>query len=279
MVGFNSQLARASTSMSERKAVSGLWLIAIGANSIDNGSGDSVLKFAESDARHVFAALSGQGEHTLLGHALLEDNVFAKDVSRTVTELLGRVGREDDLILYFAGHGITEQTDQGVRLFLGVHGTRSNEVEHSAIQVDSLVLQLQGCKARCVTVLLDCCFSGNATGRSLLGPRYLTELAKGRRLSRNAPTINGEGRILYGAAGKDRTAGESTLLKSGIFTYALLHVLYEHRKASTISFSKLHSEVQDWMNRRTQGRQIPYFSGDDNGAAFPTTNWQYGISR
>lgn len=259
--------------------MSGLWLIAIGANSIDGGSSDRALKFAESDARHFFTALSGRGARVVLGHALLDDNVFVKDVSRTVTGLLGRASAEDDVILYFAGHGITEQTSHGVRLFLGVHGTEPVAVEDTAIQVDSLLLQLQRCNARCVTLLLDCCFSGNATGRSMLGPRYLTELAKGRRLARSAPAISGEGRILYGAAGKDRTAGESTLLEAGIFTHALLEALYEHNRESTMSFAKLHSEVQDKMNRQTQGRQIPYFSGDDNGAVFPTIKWRRKGSR
>lgn len=252
----------------------GLWLAAVGANALAGNYSGRPLAYAESDARHAYAALSAQTAYEMRGRLILDNHVYVRDLRTTLGELLGKATTNDDVIIYYAGHGIVEQTPRGPQLFLGIHGTKMEDVVATSLGVADLSRAMETSKAGTCTLILDCCFSGNATGRSLFGPAYLATLAQGRRLRRKAPNIAGEGRLLLGAAGKNKIAHESSVLKSGIFTYYLLRVLNAHRGESTITFARLHADLLESMNRATQGEQLPYVSGDNNGAAFPTTPWR-----
>jgi len=242
----------------------------IGSNSLGSRPPGQPLRFAERDALRFNRAMATQRAYNLAANLLLRDNVYAGDAAIELQSLLASAGNEDHVVLYFAGHGILEKTERGTELFLGVHGTFFDAVEASAINLQDLVAAAEQSNARSCTLLLDCCFGGGLNARSIAGPRYLADLQAGRRVTRRAPKIEGDGRLLIGAAKKDRRAYESATLKAGFFTHHLLESLYRNRREDLVPVARVYADVLVALNAATHGQQIPVFSGDDGGATLPT---------
>lgn len=247
-----------------------LFVAAVGANSIGTTVPDSQLRYAERDALRFHRAMATQQAHDMTANILLDNNVYRGDAMPALTRLLAEAGNDDHVVLYFAGHGIIEITARGSELFLGVHGTHMDDIEGTALSLQAIADSAEVSKARSCTVMLDCCFGGGLNARSLSGPRYLADLQSGRKVARLTPKVQGEGRLLIGAAKKDRRAYESTVLKAGFFTHHLLQSLYKNRAEHLVPASRVYSELLLALNVATNGRQIPVYSGDDGGAMLPT---------
>lgn len=228
------------------------------------------LRYAESDAARVAAALKTQHAYDHGKQALLNDSVFARDALTVVDSIIEDTAPVDHLLLFFAGHGIVETTDSGAALFLGVHGTELADVEHSALPLQQLLERLREASARSCIIVLDCCFSGLIDSRSAMGLRYLADLRKGRRVKRPVPIIEGEGCLLIGASGANEFASESSIYKAGVLTHHLLGALYRHRDMRVLAVSTLVSELEMALHLASDGRQVPVMLGENHGASIPT---------
>lgn len=248
-----------------------MWLTAVGADHLSPGEHSASLKYAQSDAARFQAALRTQEAFNLECDSLMNQDVYARDALSEIAQHSAAAGPDDLLLIYFAGHGVIETVGTNAELFLAVHGTVLTDVQHSAISVKKLLGYMETSTAGAAVLLLDCCFSGNAHGRSILGPRYLAELQAGRRLRRQAPIPRGDGRILIGAAARGKVAHESATLGAGVFSHSLLSLLHKNRKRSVVTIAQLYASLIEDLNVRTSGQQIPTLSGDDSGAVLPTT--------
>lgn len=246
-----------------------LFVASIGSNAPVAPSGQP-LKFAERDASRFQQSVATQRAYDLAENWLHNDNVYSRDAMRMLQKLLDSATPADHVVLFFAGHGIIESTPRGTQLFLGVHGTALEDISSTAINLQQLLEAVQESHARSCTLLLDCCFSGGLHARSISGPRYLADLSAGRKIVRRAPRIQGEGRLVLGAAKKERQAYESATLKAGFFTHHLLQALYAGRKAELMPTARVYADLLVAVNYATDGQQIPILSGDDGGSSLPT---------
>jgi uncharacterized caspase-like protein len=84
-------------------------------------------------------------------------------------DFFSTAGRDDLLILYFAGHGVK---DEAGRLYLTARDSRHDRIMSTAVSAAFIGDQIDRTRARRVVLLLDCCYSGSfsagtiATGTS-----------------------------------------------------------------------------------------------------------------
>ena len=77
------------------------------------------------------------------------------------------VGHEDTLLFYFSGHGVVDQDDD---LYLVVGETRADDPYMTTFPIKALARYVKDSESRRKLVLLDCCFSGEASDRTEWGP-------------------------------------------------------------------------------------------------------------
>ena len=74
----------------------------------------------------------------------------------------GRVGRQDNVLIYYAGHGyLDKDADEG--FWLPVDAKDSVENQSSWIATDRVVGQIRAMEAKHVMIVADSCFSGTLT--------------------------------------------------------------------------------------------------------------------
>src|ERR1700722_14539148 len=118
------------------------------------------LQYTSNDVRLFSDCLLGECDFEIKGPVAKADSF---DVGREISRLASACGPEDDLILYFSGHGELKKGE----LFLLMDESTSALLD-SAIPTTTLVKVLQHSEARNKLLILDCCHAGAATG--LKGP-------------------------------------------------------------------------------------------------------------
>ena len=245
--------------------------VVIGANQCENALPRN-LRFAEADAKEFSKRLEKQSLYSVSEIKLFNDRTSVQVILDHVAACASVSTRDDCLLLYFAGHGISELDDKDeVSLYLACKSTDLNQVVSTSINLPLAVRLFENSLAGLAVIILDCCFSGHPGGRSLLGPHYLRRQQTGRPLKRvSFQTPNGTGRIVFSASGQYQLAVESSLLGHGVFTHALLETLYECRRQPSISIAQLYYLVQRSVLEQTKGRQCPSLYGGDHGAHLAT---------
>ena len=114
------------------------------------------LKTAVNDARSVASLLKNDYGFKV---QLLE-NATRSDVIRSLSRLRKTVSRDDNLLVYYAGHGYLDE-DINKGYWLPVDAERDDP--SNWIQNDTIVAQVKGMQAKHVMVVADSCFSGTIT--------------------------------------------------------------------------------------------------------------------
>ena len=158
------------------------------------------------------------------------------------SKLRNKLGPNDNLLIYYAGHGVLdERTQRG--FWLPVDATPDyNSNWYSTADITDILKAIQ---AKHVMVVADSCYSGSLTrtrGVTLVErgyPDYLAKLAEKR--TRVALTSGGEEPVKDGGGGKH-----------SVFAKAFLDVLRENRGVldGTDLFSKVRRMVS-WNARQT----------------------------
>jgi len=101
--------------------------------------------------------------------------------------------RDDQLLLYYSGHGLLDERNQ---LFLAAHNTRVDRLRSTAVSAASVSEMLGGSAARTAVILLDCCHSGAFKGN--IGPgnlagsgRFVLTSCRSGELANDADRRNG----------------------------------------------------------------------------------------
>lgn len=224
------------------------------------------LRFAAADAM-AFAELLERRVAPAERNVKLLLNQAA--TQRAILEAVGQelcrlVAPDDAVVIYFAGHGCPERVgprDKADRYLLAhdteyrsIYATALGMEQHVPMWLDRLSV------AKVVVIFLDCCFSGAAGGRTLMGP--LLSQAGIPTLSEALVSLKeldlGRGRVIVCACDDDQVALESSRLSHGYFTHELLSALARPRDGSAVvSLTKLYDEVADGVRHQTDERQHP----------------------
>ena len=155
-------------------------------------------------------------------------------------------------IIYYAGHGIPNETDKTPYL-LPVDGLAKNP--KSAYPINSLYEMLGKLEAESVTVFLDACFSGAQRGAGMLAQ------ARGVAIKTRADAPTGR-MVVFSAATGDQTAWPYKAKGHGLFTYYLLQQLQQKGDRVTLGDLADHitTEVKRASIRINRKSQTPVVS-------------------
>lgn len=185
------------------------------------------LKYADDDARAFYEYLLDLGvpeDHITL---LLDEQAYLENVKRVLGEELRRkAGIEDQVILYFSGHGAVQDDPSspdgdGLGKYLLTYKSQPASLYSTAIPMDEIARIFGMIRSERVVYIGDTCFSGASGGRTVLAQSTRGVLADTfwERLSR------GKGRIILSASGSNELSIENSRIGHGVFTFHLLEGL------------------------------------------------------
>lgn len=146
---------------------------------------------------------------------------------------------EINVIFYYAGHGIPDETSKDAFL-LPVDANGRNMA--ACYPIELLYKELNKLKAQQVTVFLDACFSGTLRGKGMLAS------ARGVAIAAKETTPQGN-MVVFSAASADETAYPLEETKHGLFTYYLLRKLNETK--GDVTLGELGSYIREKVTQES----------------------------
>ena len=175
------------------------------------------------------------------------------DVLRGLARLRQSVREEDNILIYYAGHGwLDEETDEGFWLPIDAR----QDDQSNWILTDRVVAQIRAMQAKHVMVVADSCFSGTITRAIRIDqrtPDYLQKIVKTK--SRTALTSGGLEPVLDTGGGRH-----------SVFARSFISLLEDNQgvlDGSTL-FSDLRQKVMDNAAQTPQYGNI-HKAGHDGG--------------
>jgi uncharacterized caspase-like protein len=230
---------------------------------IDQYADDKIkdLRFARADAAALATLLGDRVDGGCQVTCLLDDEATKARITSVMTDALPqRVRADDDVLVFFAGHGSPEVDpscgDPSIHAI--THDTEYARLASTGINmVTELSSWIRRLPARHVAVVVDASFNGAAGGRTFEGPG-LWSGPRTRRLDRvslNRLAFGTNGAILAACSDKE-AAKEEALYRHGVFTYHLLDHL-TRAPVGPLSLATLYEPVACAVRDATKGGQNP----------------------
>jgi len=257
--------------------VAGRWAVVIGVGEYENKAIPR-LRYAARDAQAMYDFLTTQGGYPKQNVILLTDATPDKPTLQNIRRALGdflsrRPGRDDMVLIYYAGHGAPEvdaagNESDGLSKYLIPRNADPDSLYSTALPMDEIQRIFARIPSERVVMLLDTCYSGTAGGRTFarqqtraggISDQFLERLTRSR------------GRVVITASGPNEVALESPTLGHGIFTYYLLEGLRgkaDRNGDGIVTVSELYEYVEDQVDRAARlagGRQRPLMKGEIEG--------------
>lgn len=212
------------------------------------------LKNARNDAR-AFAQTMRDAKFEVIA----QDDLSREQFWGVIDKVKGRMNKGDELVFYFAGHGVQIGANQYLLPVDIPVPDSDRQVERSAIPLVEVLDSFS--EARVSVFVIDACrdnpFPKRAT-RSIGGTRGLT---------RPEPTT---GQIVILSAGRDQKALDSVPgrgSQNGLFTFELIQVIRNGNPEVRSAFEAVKERVDD-VARKVNHQQRPAVSHDLRGNFF-----------
>jgi uncharacterized caspase-like protein len=250
-----------------------LHVLSIGVNRYKEENVPDLL-WATNDARAVHAFFKRSiAASAICSRLLTNERATLSAIKHNAGEWIAQNANEiDTVIIYFAGHGapeISSGSSQDVEHFLVPHDARRDRLYSTAFSLErDLPDMLARIRSENVVIILDCCFSGAGGGRGIEGHHLriarLHRLGNARSAIVTASGVSvdlGRGRVMLLACGASEQATESSVLKHGVFTDAILRRLESNSKSKRLAVALLHDSVVRAVASYTSGAQTPTLKG------------------
>ena len=190
------------------------------------------------------------------------ENATRSDILNSITELRGKVGRKDNVLIYYAGHGVEDKAaDEG----FWIPTDAKLEEQDNWLSTDRVRKQIKAMPAKHVMVVADSCFSGTILRSS--------DITRGLKIERTSPEY--EHYLKRIVEDKSRTAltsgGLEPVMDSGsgnhsVFAYYFLSILRDNNSVldAHLLFSELRPKVMANSNQKPEYGTI-HLAGDDGG--------------
>jgi len=236
------------------------------------------LRFAVRDAEAMYEFLTTKGGYQKDHVLLLTDTTQTKPTLAGIKRALGdflvrRSGREDMVLIYFAGHGAPEVDVAGIEAdglskYLVPRDGDPDSLYTTALPMEEIQRIFMRIPSERVVMLLDTCYSGSAGGRTFarqqtratgLNDQFLERLTRSR------------GRVIITASAPNEVALEMSTLGHGLFTYYVLQGLSgkaDRNGDGLVTVSELYEYVEEEVDRKAReagGRQRPLMKGEVEG--------------
>lgn len=133
-----------------------------------------------------------------------------------ISKMVTKVGNQAEVIFYYAGHGLPDETTH-IPYLIPVDVTAASI--DNAIRLSEIYNKLGETGAKKITIILDACFSGGGRASGLLTARAVKIKPAEENITGNM--------IVFTASTGEQSALPYTKEKHGIFTYYLLKKLQE----------------------------------------------------
>jgi len=253
------------------------------------------LTYAEKDASDLAKLFESQADRFGQAHvAQFLDREATRDKILAVKKLLLQSRVDDEVVLFFAGHGLLDEQLDYYYATVDIDFENPSKVGLSYAAIESL---LEGIPARKKLLLMDTCHSGEvdkegigvaATDSPPPGTIKVRTSPSPQRLSKNrlnpsnsrrlleelfADLRRGTGAVVISAAGGAEFAIESREWQNGVFTYAVLDGLKTAKADADgdgrVQVSELRDYVMKTVPRMTYGRQTPTARRENLTIDFP----------
>lgn len=227
------------------------------------------LRNAVSDARGAVRAFEALGFESKV--TSLVDHAATRDAFDRLLDDLGTLGPNDDLVVFFAGHGHTDEvsyedrTRERVGYLIPADGRTSQPA--SWVRLDSWLSKIARLPPRHILVILDCCHSGVA----LTPPIKLhgTEVSEARwRGAQLADPLGAlrtrrSRRVITSALDDQRASDDGPIAGHSLFTGCLIRALagevFEKPSRARVTASDIWKHIQHEVSERSGARQTPDF--------------------
>jgi hypothetical protein len=246
-----------------------VWAVVIGINAYSQAPH---LKYALNDAKAFHQYLIKENGIPAENVTLLLDQeaTLAKLRSVLGTQIKNKAGKDDMVILYFAGHGATEKDvtsldGDGLEKYLLPFDADPKDLYASALPMREISHIFNRIRAERLVFIVDSCYSGAGGGRTIAFSDMRANISE-TFLER---IVQGRGTILLSASGANEVSAEDDKLKHGIFTYFLLEGL--SGKADTdgdgvITVDEIYAYVSKLVPQATGQEQHPVKKGAVEGS-------------
>jgi len=218
------------------------------------------LEYAVNDAKSMERKLKSLGFETV---TLINQNATKDNILKILgDELPRKVGKNDRVIIFFAGHGQTEQLpdDSQMGYIVPVDADTGN-IFSTAISMDQVRIFSRRLKAKHVLYLIDSCYAGLGLTRAGSIP------ASEKDYLRKITTRKAHQMLVAG--GKGELAHEEG--SHGVFTKYVLEALdgaADKDEKGYITFSDISAYVKPKVSRQTRNSQIPQYGNIEGEGEF-----------
>jgi serine protease Do len=233
------------------------YAVIIGINAYDKWPS---LEYAVNDARSIQKRFKEMGFDTTI---LLDNYATRENILKVLgDELPKKVEKNDRVIIFFAGHGQTEELADGSQMgYLVPVDSDTRNIFSTAISMDQVRQFSRRLPAKHVLYLIDACYSGLGLTRSGGIPPsdrdYLNKITT--RKAHQMLTAGGKGDQAHEQDGH------------GVFTKYILEGLdgsADRDDKGYVTFSDLASYVKPKVTRMTHNSQVPQYGSIDGEGEF-----------
>lgn len=200
--------------------------------------------FAEADAKGLVKAWQDLGYDPSDFTVLIDHQATKTAIETNLKRLSAKAGKEDRIIVFFAGHGTSIA---GENLIVPVDAVYSSLLKDTCVLINTILHYLRRAESTRNLLFLDCCHSGllPPDGGRRVGTVFSTEDLVNQ--------LKGEEYCVGFASCKtDQESISSPIVRHGIWTHLLIEALSGNADEATYEAGVLTSEnLQTWLRRET----------------------------
>ena len=231
------------------------WAVIIGISTYQHSgqNGLSNLIFADDDAKAFARSLHNLGWNDNHIKLFTNEEATEKNIRIALESWLTKAGPNDQVVLFWAGHGFPDPEDPE-KVYFACYDTNIN-IPATGYRMDRVRTVLEERKAKNVILLADTCHAGKLITRGERGLSIVPQIDKMQR-EQKVP----KGWIFMVGADADRQAIEHTSWKNGAFTHCLINALSGNAdgylssgdKDSIVTMGELRAYLNNAMPYETQ---------------------------
>jgi Caspase domain len=253
------------------------WAVVIGAGQYESTEIPQLrysVPDAEAIAEILIASAGFKKEHVLV----LTDKTPKPPTLRNIKWALGTflarsAGKEDTVLIFFAGHGAPEVDPRGIEgdglaKYLVPTDADPDDLFSTALPMDDLQTIFSRIESERVVVFLDTCYSGAAGGRTFASKKRRGSDVDDLFLER---LTRSKGRVIITASRPTEVSLELPELGHGVFTYYLAQGLKgaaDLNRDGIVSLQELYEYLEQQVSRKARavgGNQHPVMKGEVEG--------------
>ncbi|MFC1489552.1 caspase domain-containing protein, partial [Thermodesulfobacteriota bacterium] len=241
-----------------------MWAVVVGINKYPNAR---QLKYAVNDAKIFYNHLVEHNHIPAENVTLLlnQEATLTKIRSTLGTYLKSKAGKDDMVVIFFAGHGATERDTSspdgdGLEKYLLPFDVDLKDLYATALPMGELSRIFNRIRSERLIFIADACYSGASGGRTISTTGLRANISE-TFIERIA---SGKGRVIITASGANEVSAEKDELQHGVFTYFLIEGLKgaaDMNKDGLVTVDEAYNYVSEHVPRETAQEQHPVKKG------------------